>query len=272
MRRFARTATVLMLCLSLAPTARAAARRKAPAARPKLITPREPLFPAQVSEELVRQLVGVARVAPKPNAKDPESWRRWGNADPWDQAVAVRAIANALATIRPSLGLSAAILTIARTESGFNPWAKNPKSTACGIFQFIRATWTPYGGDHGYCLDPGMNATAGVKHLTTIFIRNVKRAMPPLEELPDDQQRAEFIFRGLYAFHYHGLASTDAMAGGLVDSQLPAENNIQHVRNFLTVLRRATYVPRPGRKPPARAGRPAPKRSTPRSNRLLRAS
>lgn len=273
MQRLARTATVLMLCLSLAPTARATVRRKAPAARPKLITPREPLFPAQVSDELVRQLVATASVAPKPNPKDPESWRRWGNADPWDQAVAVHAIADALASLRPSLGLSAAILAIARVESGFNPWAKNPKSTACGIFQFIRSTWTPYGGDHGYCMDPTMNAWAGVKHLSTIFNRTVKRSLPPLEELPDDLQRAEFIYRGLYAFHYHGVASPDAMDGGLVDSQVAAENNIQHVRNFLAVLRRATYVPsRPGRKAPSGPGRSAPKRSTPRSTRLMRAS
>src|SRR5262249_15187493 len=160
--------------------------------------------------------------------------------DPWDQALAVHAVAEALSSLRPPLGLAAAILAIARIESGFNPWAKNPKSTAYGIFQFIRSTWTPYGGDHGYCLDPTMNAWAGVKHLTTIFDRNVKRAMPPLEELPDGQQRAEFIYRGLYAFHYHGLDSPDALDGGLVDSQVPAENNIQHVRDFLAVLQRAT--------------------------------
>lgn len=33
---------------------------------------------------------------------------------------------------------------IARAESGFNPNAKNPKSTATGIFQFIKGTWKKY--------------------------------------------------------------------------------------------------------------------------------
>lgn len=32
-------------------------------------------------------------------------------------------------------------LAIAKCESGLNPLAKNPDSTASGIFQFIRSTW-----------------------------------------------------------------------------------------------------------------------------------
>ena len=236
-------------------------------AKPRSLVSIGPVFPAQVTDQLVQQLVAVARVAPKPNAKDPDSWRRWGNAEPWDQAVAVRAVAEGLSAVRPSIALSAAILAIARVESGFNPWAKNPKSTACGIFQFIRATWTPYGGDHGYCTDPSMNAWAGVKHLTGIFNRHVRQTIPPMEELPNDLQRAEWIYRGMYAYHFHGLASPDAMAGGLVDSQVPAENNIQHLHNFFAVLKRATYVaPKSARRTPTRPGRTRPARA------LMRAS
>lgn len=217
------------------------------------------MFPAQVSDKLIQDLVRVAAVAPKPNPKDPESWRRWGNADPWDQGVAVHAIVDGMSAARPSIALAASILAIARVESGFNPWAKNPKSTACGIFQFIRATWTPYGGDHGYCMDPGMNANAGVRHLTTIYNRYVRKTLPPMEELPNDLQRAEWVYRGMYAFHFHGLASADAMQGGLIDSQLPAENNIQHLRNFFAVLKRATVVPpKSPRQAPRRRGRSTP--------------
>lgn len=32
-------------------------------------------------------------------------------------------------------------LAIIECESGFDPWAKNPTSTAAGLFQFLRSTW-----------------------------------------------------------------------------------------------------------------------------------
>ena len=70
----------------------------------------------------------------------------------------------------------------------------------------------------------------------------------------------------MYAFHFHGLASLDAAQGGLIDSQLPAENSIQHLRNFFAVLKRATTVAPKGVRPAPRRQRP--KRATP----LMRAS
>lgn len=40
------------------------------------------------------------------------------------------------------------MLFIANRESGFDPLAKNPSSTASGLFQFLTSTWahTPYAG------------------------------------------------------------------------------------------------------------------------------
>jgi hypothetical protein len=32
-------------------------------------------------------------------------------------------------------------LAIIQCESGGDPWAKNPRSTAAGLFQFLRSTW-----------------------------------------------------------------------------------------------------------------------------------
>ena len=39
-------------------------------------------------------------------------------------------------------------LYIAWRESRFDPWAKNPSSSASGLFQFLTSTWahTPYAG------------------------------------------------------------------------------------------------------------------------------
>jgi SLT domain-containing protein len=37
------------------------------------------------------------------------------------------------------------LMEIARRESSFNPRAKNPKSSAYGLFQFLDGTWKTYG-------------------------------------------------------------------------------------------------------------------------------
>lgn len=49
-------------------------------------------------------------------------------------------------------------LSTAQRESGFNPRAQNPKSSAGGIFQFIDSTWEGYGQGDKY--DPYANADA----------------------------------------------------------------------------------------------------------------
>lgn len=48
-------------------------------------------------------------------------------------------------------GLSVSkVLSIARCESGLNPLAKNPKSTASGIYQFLYSSWLYYATPYGY--------------------------------------------------------------------------------------------------------------------------
>lgn len=49
-------------------------------------------------------------------------------------------------------------LATAQRESGFNPKAKNPNSSASGLFQFIDGTWKDYG--RGDVFDPYANADA----------------------------------------------------------------------------------------------------------------
>lgn len=53
------------------------------------------------------------------------------------------------------------MLKIAQTESGLNPSAANPKSSARGVYQFIAPTWKQYG--QGDPLDPMANIDAGMR-------------------------------------------------------------------------------------------------------------
>ncbi|WP_397334204.1 lytic transglycosylase domain-containing protein [Paenibacillus macerans] len=50
-------------------------------------------------------------------------------------------------------------------ESSFNPSAKNPKSSAAGLFQFLDATRKDYGGDKVDWNDPYQQAVAGLKRI-----------------------------------------------------------------------------------------------------------
>lgn len=50
-------------------------------------------------------------------------------------------------------------------ESSFNPNAKNPKSSAAGMFQFLDQTRSNYGGDKVNWSDPYQQAIAGLKYI-----------------------------------------------------------------------------------------------------------
>ena len=54
----------------------------------------------------------------------------------------------------------AAMLRVARCESGLDPYARNPDGPYYGLFQFLPSTWrsTPYGNEDWY--DPRANARA----------------------------------------------------------------------------------------------------------------
>jgi len=51
---------------------------------------------------------------------------------------------------------------IAYCESKYNPYAKNPNSTASGIYQFLRTSWLAYG--EGDVFDPLQNIKAAIRY------------------------------------------------------------------------------------------------------------
>lgn len=215
-------------------------------------------FPASLSEQVLHELLDVGRVDSR-TTQDPEAWRRWGQVAPEGQESAMRAVIDALTGARPPLSVAASILAIARVESGWNPYSQNPTSTACGLFQFIKATWQLYSDNRESCFDPGVNAWAGVKHITMLYESHVQERIAPLALVTTEMERVEWTYRMLYAYHYHGEGSPLAPAGGAMVAQSAAENGLPQLQDFFSILKRATYVPPPARVT-GKAGRARTKR------------
>lgn len=56
-----------------------------------------------------------------------------------------------------------AMRALVMKESGFNPVAQNPTSTAFGMFQFLDSTWKGYGVPK--TADPAMQTEAGIRYI-----------------------------------------------------------------------------------------------------------
>jgi len=199
--------------------------------------PAAPRFPAAVSDLLLRDLVAIGRVeATMP--REPDEWLRWGGAPVEHQASAMRAVVEALSAARPPIDVAAAVLTIARVESGWNPYSRNPTSSACGLFQFVHATWAAYEPEQNRCFDPKANAAAGVKHLIGLY----RTRVAPLLPVAGDADRLTWTYRMLYAFHYHGEGTPEAADGGSTEVQAIADAGVPSLQGFFSVLKRATTV------------------------------
>jgi Transglycosylase SLT domain len=202
-----------------------------------------PRFPATISEQLMRDLVATAVVAPN-TATGRNAAQRWGAATVDEQASSIRAVIQALIGTRPPLDLAASILAIARIESGWNPAARNPTSSACGLFQFVRGTWESYGGSHDSCDDPALNACLGVEHLTSLYRSHVRPQIEPLSILGTESDRLEWTYRLLYAYHYHGEDAPEADDGGAPVARSAADWGLPQLKSFFSILKRATAPPR----------------------------
>ena len=227
-------------------------------------TPGEPRFPAAVSDRLLQDFVLAGRVE-EAMPSEPDSWLRWGAVPLEHQTSSIRAVVDALSAVRPPIGVAAAILAIARVESGWNPYSRNPTSTACGLFQFIRATWASYADSQERCFDARLNAAAGVKHLMTIYQVRVGPRLAPLTPILSEAERVAWTYRMLYAFHYHGEAEPVADEGGSLQVQTVAEAGVPQLQRFFTILKRATAPPVRQVRAPARRARRVPTKAARRT-------
>ena len=113
-------------------------------------------------------------------------------------------------------------LATAQRESGFNPRAKNPNSTASGLFQFIEGTWKDYG--RGDVFDPYANADAFGRYTQNSASMLTKSGYEPTAG-------------NLYLAHFLGpggaLSALKAPDGAYVRDVMPDVANANpHTRNM----------------------------------------
>ena len=91
----------------------------------------------------------------------------------------------------------AVLLATADRESGFNPLAKAPTTTACGLFQFIERTGSSFGLPASECMNPRANARAGVKHFRWLLDKTNLNFV-------SGEERLVRMFRQTYCMHHDG--------------------------------------------------------------------
>ena len=99
----------------------------------------------------------------------------------WAQREGVRAVLFQARRAGLSIEDQAVLLATVEVESGFNPMAKAPTTTACGLFQFVKATGQAYNLAQADCMDPSANAKAGIAHYLDNYNRTVANQVSHLE-------------------------------------------------------------------------------------------
>lgn len=123
----------------------------------------------------------------------------------WSQYEGMRAVLQTARQYDLSLEHQAVLLAIVEIESGFSPVARASTTSACGLFQFVKATGRKFGLTNSDCLDPWLNAKAGVEHYRSNYKRRVKKRV-------DDLEGTEKLFKTFelsYYLHHDGPLSSN---------------------------------------------------------------
>ncbi|GAN11032.1 conserved hypothetical protein [Mucor ambiguus] len=132
--------------------------------------------------------------------------------NPKNYTTAASAVSKAIS----SLGLDQSWLTptleLVARESSFNPNAKNSKSTARGLFQFLDSTRKNYGGNSVNWNDPYQQAVAGLKYIKDRY--GGEKMATRLEQFTEEQRKKAQQIR------------EQALNGTLVKQQPQATSNV----------------------------------------------
>lgn len=168
---------------------------------------------SQISDRTLDQIVSGARFGRPFDAERAarEGGREFLNvgAPHWIQRESVRAILYEARRAGLTLDDQAILLTIAEIESGFNPFARAPTTSACGLFQFVRGTGRLFGLAERDCMDPWRNARAEVEH----YMVNYKRGIEKQVEALGGTERLLRSFELAYYAHHDGPAASTSSDG-----------------------------------------------------------
>lgn len=165
---------------------------------------------AKISDQTVTKIIRASRFTRSFNGEQIQSgnvareFLRVG-APEWAQREGVRAI---LFNARKNgLGIEdqAVLLAVAEIESGFNPMAKAESTSACGLFQFVKKTGELFGLSQENCMNPWLNAMAGVQH----YVSNYQKRVQDSVTENSGAERLFRIFEISYYMHHDGPASTN---------------------------------------------------------------
>lgn len=123
----------------------------------------------------------------------------------WIQKEAVKAVLFHARKNGLSLEHQAVLLATVEVESGFNPMARAATTTACGLFQFVKATGLLFGLTQNDCMNPWLNAEAGVAH----YLKNYKMKVESKTKNLQGVEKAFKTFELTYYLHHDGTYSSN---------------------------------------------------------------
>lgn len=164
---------------------------------------------SQISEQTVDKVVSGSRFSRDFNSEElsSESMRellRVGGPR-WMQRESVRAVLFHARKAGLSIEDQAVLLATVDIESGFNPMARAATTSACGLFQFVRKTGEMFQLPPSSCMDPWLNAKAGVDHYLYNYERRVAAQVAGLQ----GAERAFRTFELSYYLHHDGPDSNN---------------------------------------------------------------
>lgn len=162
---------------------------------------------SQVSDETVNKIITASKYTRDYNSENlasvgTQEFQRVGGPD-WAQREGIRAILYHSRKNGLSIEDQAVLLATAEVESGFNPMAKAPTTSACGLFQFIKKTGQLMGLQPNHCMNPWLNAQAGIAHYLTNYSQHVQ----PLVDRLSGPERVFRTFEVSYYIHHDGVLS-----------------------------------------------------------------
>ncbi len=170
----------------------------------------EDVILTKISEDTIDRLIDASVYTRDFNSngirdRGTEEFLRVG-APEWTQRESIKAVLYHARRAGLSPLHQAALLATVEIESGFNPAARAPTTTACGLFQFVRKTGLVYGLQPSECMNPWLNAKAGVAHYVDNYNARVDKRV---KDLTDDRERLFKTFELTYYLHHDGPLSSN---------------------------------------------------------------